>query len=244
MPKSCSALLALALVLVAAGCGGGGDRDADGLVTIHRLDLEDADLDPLYFFNPPPEHSYPDVVAAVNGVEITGDSLASREVMLELGERQLRGALGDALPETFLAQELSDLESDDPLEDLINDELKRQAVERLGLLPSHEEAVAYTRQQEEDFTRPQATVSPEDKEQMLEMLRRLGFPTEDWASSERIVETYRQQMGLAQLGRDQCRPLPTPSPGATSYRGGIDCSDFLRQERARAEIVYYARWAD
>jgi hypothetical protein len=243
MAKSSIAFLLLVLALLAAACGGGGDGVVDGLVTIDRLDLEDADLDPLYFSNPPPENSYPDVVAAVNGVEITGDSLASREVMLELGGRQLRGL--DALPEAVLAQEMIDPESDDPLEDLIDDELERQAVIRLGLLPSYAEGLKSAQAHEDYLRGALEALAPEDREKLERVMRVAGQYEEGWSSDPAWVERFRASRGLFALKQQYCHyEAKTSEENRLTITGGYDCTAFLRQERQRAEIVYYVRWAD
>jgi len=233
---------ALTLALLAVSCGGG-DKGTDGLVAIHRLDLEGTDLNPLYFLNPPPENDYPGVVATVNKVAITGDELASRQVMLELGRQQVLEEWVDVFPLEIVDVQLEKVESEDPLQKLIDDELERQAVVRFGLLPSYEEAVEYTRGLEKKTKRALERAPPDEREAHEEALRIMGLLKDDWAADSALVQRYQQGMGLAKLRQQECR-WEVKTVDYVNASAGHDCSEFLRQERERAEIVYYVRWAD
>jgi hypothetical protein len=252
-------LAAIAMALIA--CGGGSESVpyatvkygsvtyAATVVLIARPDLSSAALSEASIFNPPHADQYPAVVAEVNGKPITGKQLASELVLLELGRRNLLKTTPDAFPPGYVKSQLQEARSADPLKLMIDAELQRQAVERLGLLPTHGEAVAYTNQQEEMFLHPPGIVSPENRAQTLEILRPQGFPDSNWASSDRIVENYREQLGMAKLVHQVCpkygTPTPTPTPtGFMFISGGDSCVAFLAQERKNAEIVYYVRWAD
>ena len=223
------ALVAAVMValLAALACSGGGDDEVQR-VPVRHLDFSGAELTVADFFDPPFANEYPEVVAKVNGEPITGEALASRQVMLERSRRQLRMDLtGAALPELASSQ-LEEIESIDPLEALIDEELMRQAVELLGLLPSHEEAVQFTRGQEANFLHPNGTVSPESRKRTLELLRLQGWPTENWAADERVVEGYRQSLGLGRLKNTKCENV-TSTPDPLTLRVGADCTDFLKE---------------
>ena len=190
--------------------------------------------------------TYPAVVAEVNGRPITGDALVAEQVQLEFGRRQIEAFedMGQVFPAGYLDQERSDIESTDPLESLIDDELKRQAVERLGLLPSHEDGASFARTAEEAFLGDIDEVA--NPEGVYETLRVLGWPDHDWDTNEMIVETYRRGMGMTRLRSEYCNAR-TPQPVTALlgfHSGGYDCSAFLAQERESADIVYYVRWVD
>jgi len=242
------ALVAAVMValLAALACSGGGDDEVQR-VPVRHLDFSGAELTVADFFDPPFANEYPEVVAKVNGEPITGEALASRQVMLERSRRQLRMDLtGAALPELASSQ-LEEIESIDPLEALIEAELMRQAVERLDLLPSHEEAVQFTREQEESFLHPKGTASPENRRQTLEALRLQDWPAENWASDERVVEGYRRSMGIGRLRGQECDDVggsKEPTPSVFVAHVGKDCSEFLKKERTRADIIYFVQWAD
>lgn len=233
-----SLLPALALLCLGAACGGGGEEAER--VPIRHLDFTGVELSYADYIDPPFAEQYPEVVAEVNGIPIGGKALAMAEVAAEMKRREAVALDSDLFRQQILAY----VESTDPLEALIDEELKRQAVERLGLLPSYEEAVEFTRQQEESFIHPRGTVSPENREQTLEILRLQGLPTEDWASNETLVEGYRQGMGLASLLHGVCPTYAapqTPTPGVVRSSG---CTEFLRQEREKADIRYFVEWVD
>ena len=69
-----------------------------------------------------------------------------KEISLELGRRDIAD-VGEILKEQLLA----DSDSTDPLHSRIDYSRMKQAVERLVLLPSQEEAIEYTRQMEQTF---------------------------------------------------------------------------------------------
>jgi hypothetical protein len=132
----------------------------------------------------------------------------------------------------------------DPLEALIDEVLLRQATERLGLLPSHEEAATLARQAEEAFV--SGVEEAGSAEGFHEMLRVMGWPDHDWDTNDLIIETYRQGTGRDLLRRAHCDQR-TPQPATALlgfYGGGYDCSAFLARERENADIVYYVRWDD
>jgi hypothetical protein len=246
-----TALLGLAVEVLLIACGGGGSsgslKYAPTVVPIKHLDLSDMEVTTADVTNPPLAEGYPDVVTTVNGEPVTSRALASKQALLELGRRQWTGEIAGPLQEQADAM-LDRLQSLDPLEELIDDTLKRQAVERLGLLPSYEEAVDYTSEREEAFLHPRGTVSPENREETLETMRLQGFPTENWASDARVVEGYRQGMGFVRLRNEVCSKYETPAPIVTPHGfyslPSSDCAGFLAQERETADIVYYVRWAD
>jgi hypothetical protein len=234
-----SAAIAAGVMLTGAFCTSVGEKDEVVQVPVERLDLAGAELTIEDLFNLRFENDYPAVVATVNGEEISGDALSRQQVSLELSRRsadRVDENLGGA---TSYADELA---AQDPLEALIDETLKHQAIERLGLLPSDEEAIEYTREQEESF-RSAVVTNPENREQTLEFLRMQGFPESDWASSENVVEGYGWSMAMARLLNDVCR-------NATEVRGYVNtstshnCDAFIAAEREDADIVYYVRWAD
>lgn len=233
--------VAAAIAALAAACGGGGG--GGGRVAVRRLDLEDVALTMKDYFDPAIPSPYPAVVAEVNGVPITGESLVRAQVRLELGRRQTTEYQSmDVFPEEHITEEFTKLKSTDPLEELIDDELERQAVERLGYLPSYEEAVANTREQEAAFfyVPPGAQLQRDDRITMLDLL---GWPHENWADDPDVVETHRQGMGIGELRRERCK-RESATEDYLSLTVRWDCSEFLRRERQRADIVYYVKWAD
>jgi len=235
-------LVAVAVSTLAAVACGGGSGDRNGLITIHRIDLEDAELNPFYFLNPSPANDYPDVVAEVNGVAVTGDELASRQVALELTRRQWSGEFADNFPDEVVRQEIEKNEAADPLQELVDEELERQAVIRLGLLPTDEEAMAAAREQQRMSDEAIANAPAEQREIMLQTMDQIGAPSGDWGADSEWVERFREARGLVKLRQGQCA-MKLPTPGELSYVGGYDCSAFLAQERESADIVYHVRWA-
>lgn len=231
-------LLAVALISLSAACGGG-EEDVKRL-PIRHLDFTGVEISFADYFNPPFADAYPEVVAEVSGEPITGEALAARQVMLELNRRDL---VAHPIPGELGEQQLSNITSLDPLEALIDEELQRQAVERMDLLPSYEEAVEYTREIEESFKEAGEQGTPEERQQMLEFLRRQGWPTEDWASSEEVVEGYRQQMGIGRLKNEVCKREATVE-NYLNLSVRYDCDDLLREERSRADIDYFVEWVD
>ncbi|MEX2160024.1 MAG: hypothetical protein WEB04_11540 [Dehalococcoidia bacterium] len=228
-------LIAVALVLTV---GGNGEQEDDsGRVEIYHLRFYQAELSLVDNQSPPQQYvdQYPAVVAEVGGVPITGETLAARQVLMELNRRDATASSDKALRERQLAY----IDTIDSLEAIIDDELKRQAVDRLGLLPSYEDAVAYTKNIEAQFDDASLDATAR------ELLKGQGFPDHDWASNSKIVEGYRQGMGLAKLLHEVCptfEPPPTPAQGL-DFRSA-SCTGFLRQERERGDITYFVRWAD
>lgn len=220
-----------------------GNHDRGARIPIERLDLAGVELTYADFFNPPFAAQYPSVVATVNGEEVTGEALVRRQLQLELNLRGAKdtddylGVVGDYTRELLVL---------DPLEAVIDDTLERQAIERLGLLPSQEEAIEYTRAAEESFYDAADQANPdgsgEGREESLDLMRLQGLPTRDWASSEKLVEVYRQGAGKARLRQQVCRNT-TEIQGFLNLSTGRDCSAFLADEREDADIVYYVRWA-
>ena len=227
-------VLAAVPILLAAACSGG-----DGLERIQRLNLEDVDLQPIDLFEPSYPNPYPDVVATVNGEDITNEDLAMRQVSWELARISASEA-AETLGEAALAH----IKSNDPLESVIDDALLRQAVVRLGLLPTYEEAVDYTRKQEENALIVEASADPDMVEEAREFRRLSGFPVEGWASSEEVVDNYRESMGTIALRQQECAPVATPTPPGLFGAGGLDCPAFLAEERENAEIEYFVVWAE
>ncbi len=233
-------LSALALIGLSAACAGGGDEDER--VPIRRIDFTGVELSAADFFDPPFVDQYPEVVAEVNGEPITGEALVRRQVMLELSRRQLIGDTPEAFPEEYVSQQVADIESTDPLEAVIDQELERQAVERLDLLPSYDEAVAFTHEAEEAFRKARDQGLLEQRQETEELLRLLDMPAEDWASHEEVVERYRQQMGIGALRNSVCKEVRTQTPGVLSV--GRDCTEFLAEERDKADIRYFVEWVE
>ena len=229
-------ILVAVVLLIATGRSDGRDGN---LIEIYHLNLEDIELTMADYVNPPAAlvDQYPAVVAEVNGDPVAGRELVTRQILLELNRRD---AIGSSI-EAFREQQLAAIDATDPLESIVDEKLKAQAVERLGLLPSHEEAVAYTEEQEASV----AALPPVQREASLQILRLRGLPTENWASNAQIVEGYRQGMGLAKLLHGVCPTYAapqTPAPGLMFM--SVGCTEFLDVERAHADIVYYVKWAD
>jgi len=251
----------MAVLLIACGGGGSGSvkyatvqyesvKYAATVVPIKHLDLSREALSPASIANPPHADQYPAVVAEVNGRPITGKQLASELEQLELGRRTLLTTTPDAFPPGYFDAQLQEARSTDPLTFIIDNELKQQAIERLGLSPTHDEAVAYTRQLEANAEQALASMSPDQRAQQIDLYQQLGFPATDWASDDRIVEQYGVLLGLSKLVHQVCPKYgtPTPTPTPTGFflfvSGGEPCAAFLAQERKNADIVYYVRWAD
>jgi hypothetical protein len=257
-------LAAIAIALIACGGGSKGSvkyatveygsvKYAATVVLIGRPDLSSAALSGASIANPPHADQYPAVVAEVNGKPITGKQLATEQVGLELSRRNLLKTTPDALPPGYVNSQLREARSADPFKIIIDDELERQAVERLGLSPTHDEAVTYTRQLEAIYDQGLALVSPDQRTQQIDLYQQEGFPATDWASDDRIVEQYGALLGLRNLARQVCPKYETPVPAPTlppEYLGfvnisaGRSCAAFLAQERKSADIVYYVRWED
>ncbi len=235
------ALLGL-FVVVSLACRGGDDDG--GLIAVRRLDLEDMALTAENYVTPPASllGTYPAVVAAVNAEPISGDALVAEQVRLELGRRNLVGDLGEQLPEELLRQQLQELDAGDALESLINDALKSRAAERLGFLPSYQEAAEYARQYEQYLKDALERGSPDERRQLEEGLRVSGQLKEGWSSDPHWVDSFRRQMGLAQLQDRYCSAAPTQD--RLTLQSRRDCTDVLRRERQHADIVYFVRWSD
>lgn len=215
--------------LIATACGGGDGGDPERVI-IERLDLAEIELSVKDYVDPPFTDQYPDVVATVNGEEITGLALASRQVLLEMNLR-------------YAGARLADFESTDPLEEAVDEALLRQATVRLDYKASAEEGAAHVREQQELFGRS-GDLELETRKGMEEAARQLGYPSWlAWTTSDEAVETYRISVGLGRLQRDHCDPVPTAEESGVGTTGR-DCAAFLEEERSRAEIVYFVRWAD
>ncbi len=235
-------LAAVPILLLAAACGGGdGAEDGAGntanLQVIERFDFDGVELEVADMFPPVLESSYPDVVATVNGEPITRQVLVFIQVSGELSRRDLLEGDG-VMRDQLVAQ----IDGTDPLETLIEEALTHQAIVRLGLLPSYEEAVEFTREQEEQAKHPQGTVQPGSEEASRERFRLQGFSYADWASNERLVEGYRMGLGVVELHRQECMSyLPPPNEDVLT---GPDCAAFLAEERENADIEYFVAWAE
>lgn len=210
-------ILVCAAISLLAGlaCGGGSNEPEVVRVPIHRLNFDGMELTLEDLNDLPFADAYPAIVAEVNGEPISGQALAQRQVMQELSRRDA----STISEELFRDQMLANIESIDPLEKLIDDALQRQAIERLGLRASDEEAVEYAKTHEASVTQPRATVS---------------------------LEAYRQIVSNMKFEREAC-PTATaafPLTPGVNFRGSPACDEFLRKEREDAEIVYYVVWAD
>ncbi|MCH8008064.1 MAG: hypothetical protein IIC91_04300 [Chloroflexi bacterium] len=234
-------LAAVPIMLLADACGGG-DGAEDGAVNtanlqvIERLDFEGVELEVADMFPPVLDSSYPDVVATVNGEPIMREALVFVQVSGELSRRDLierDGVMRDQL--------VAQIEGSDPLESLIEEALTHQAILRLGLLPSYEEAAEFTRDQEELAKHPRGVVQPGSEERSRELFRLQGYSYADWASNVRLVEGYRMGLGINELHRQECTSyLPPPNENVLA---GTDCGDFLAAERENADIEYFVVWA-
>lgn len=231
-------LLALA-ALVAAACGGGGD--APEPVVIERLDFSGVDLSVEEYVDPPFTDQYPDVVAKVNGEEVTSRILASGQVLLEMSRRGLLDESYEVFPEGYVAALLADVESTDPLEAAVEELLLQQAAERLGLLPSYEEAQEFARSQQAGFYEEDS--SPEERAELEQSRLGRRVSSDDWGLDPEVVEIYRRSGGVGELRSSQCDPAPTVEQIGISVTNR-DCAAFLEEERSRAEIVYFVRWAE
>ena len=234
-------LIALSLLttVVAAACGGGGGglvKNADGLYVIERYDFKGVDLELGDLVEPRLPNPYPEVVARVNAEEIMGEELLVKEILLELGRCDIAD-VGEILREQLLA----DSDSTDPLNSLIDYSLMKQAVERLSLLPSQEEAIEYTRQMEQTFLHSAGAAGLEGA---VELLRLQGFPAEDWAANDELVERYSETLGLLALRQQECSPSPTQPPPDSFISFGSDCAAFLAAERENVDIEYFVVWAE
>jgi hypothetical protein len=241
-------LAAIALAFVACGGGGGGTgsvKYAPTVVPIKHLDLSGIDLGVEQFQHPPFADQYPAVVATVDGQPVTGEALARQEVAIESSKRSaadLAARFPDLRPGITPATQ----PPKDPLDGAIDEQLKQQAIHRLGLLPAHDEAVQYTRDQEATIEKGWAVATPELREQEMSMMRAEGFPASDWGSSDVAVSFYSQLMALIKLG-SVCHRYETPvlaTSGLSFQPSGPECAAFLANERKHADIVYYVRWAD
>ncbi len=235
-------LTLLMLPFLATACGGG---EADSRVGIRHLDLDDVELSWSDYFDPPFADQYPLVVADVTRVPITGQALAAEQVLQELTRRQAVQNSDDPIAADLLDPQLTETESNDPLEALIDEEVLRQAVERRGFLPSYEDAVEYTRELEEQFQDAMAGASVEERQSMQELLRLEGFPDQDWAADGNVVDVIRQEMGLAQLRSAVCETSTPATLGTVNLiSSGWDCSEFLAERRTDADIRYFVKWED
>jgi hypothetical protein len=249
------ALLGSVVAVLLIACGGGRSgsvKYAPTVVPIKHIDLAGIELTYKESRNPPGADQYPAIVATVNGTQVTGTQLAVQEVLLEAKKRsyasyaQMAGTLSDPV----LQARAAGMASKDPLEAAIDEQLKTQAIERLGLLPSHDEAAQYTRDQEATVEQGLARVTPDQRDQTIAMLQDEGFPASDWASSDTIVTLYEYMMAETRLTTKVCSKYRTSTPPTTP--SGLlslpstfsDCAAFLAQERKNADIVYYVRWAD
>ncbi len=235
-------LAAMALALVA--CGGGGSsgsvKYAATVVPIKHLDLSSTDLSVVTVLDPPFADQYPTVVATVNGQTLSGSQLASEEMELELNRRSLTPEMLATFPE------LGTRPPADPLDWVISDAVQQQAVERLGLLPTRDEAIAFARQRQSETEAALAQMTPGDRARTMDRLRAEGFPSSDWGSDDRAIQFYRQDVGTSRLrsfcARNESPNLPTEDLSASI--GPSTCSRFLANERKHADVVYYVRWAD
>lgn len=244
MPRATLAILLIFLMapFIATACGGG---DGDDRVKIRHLDLDGVELSWADYFDPPLADQYPLVVADVTRVPITGQALAAEQVLRELTRRQAAQGSDDPIAGELLDPQLTETESTDPLDALIDDEVLRQAAERLGFLPSYEEAVEYTRESEEQYQEAIAGASADERQSMQDLLQLQGFPDQDWAADDNVVDVIRQGMGLARLRSAVCETSAPSTLGPVNLiSSGWDCSEFLAEQRTDADIRYFVKWED
>lgn len=237
--KTAVVILAGALVLSGVACGGG-DNDVEDLVAIARIDLSRAELSVADVSDPVVPEEYPDVVARVNGEEITGRSLAVRQVMLELSRRS-QAEWMEMFPGEIPRLVLEEIEATDPLEALIEDTLLKQIAAREGLMPSRQEVMQFAREQQELFER-----RLEEEAGLAEIEAWAHIHDLDgvaWSENEAVIEQYRVSQALARARREFCDPFATPFDGLT-LRTDYDCASFLAAERGRADLEYFVRWID
>ena len=237
-------LVTVALLIIACGGGGGGSvKYAPTVVPIKHLDLSSVALSYKEFRSPPGADQYPAIVVTVNDTPVSGTELARQEVVVEWSKRSRAG-----LPDFALAQLPPEgVAPRDALEAAIDEQLKQQAIQRLGLLPSHDQAVQYTRDQEATTEKSLAIATPEQRATTIAMLQDEGFPASDWASSDLVVSFYAQMMAVIQLGHtchNYNAHTPDPTLGFANLIIASSCAGFLANERKSAQIVYYVRWAD
>ena len=61
------------------------------------------------------------------------------------------------------------------------------------------------------------------------------------------MEGYRRSMGIGRLRGQECDDVggsKEPTPSVFVAHVGKDCSEFLKKERTRADIIYFVQWAD
>ena len=165
-------LAAAPVILLTAACGG-------GLEQIERLDLEGRELRSVDGFDAALADQYPGIIAIVNGEEIISEDLVVRLVGLELARRQ---ALEQ--PEILHQYSLPEIDAVDPLEELVDIELLAQAAERLGYVPSYEEAA-----EEAALVEGLFSVAGLLAAEMAAISLARGWPTEGWAESDVVVES-------------------------------------------------------
>ena len=247
MPRFALVCVLFAIAAIALACGGsssGSVTHAATVVPIKHIDFTGVQLNLGGPIAPQFLNRYPAVVMTVNGESITGLELVSVEYIREANKRQ---ALDPNDPR-FSPKLATQLQASDPLDGLISQTVMRQAVARLGYLPTYQEAVEATRKQEQATRDALSAMSPQDRQLEMERLKSEGDGLDrDWTSNKTMVEGYRQNMGLQKLESEECRPETvgpdyTPPAVRPTYRS--PCTDFLARERKTAKIVYYARWAD
>ncbi len=194
------------------------------------------------YSQPPLADGYPIVVATANGAPVTGVRLAGEQVHLELTRRNMLNSLPRlGVPQATIDRQVAAIGSIDSLEAVIDRELERQVAERLGFMPSLEQALTLTRQAEDQSNAALAAASPEARPQLEQMLTAQGLLNTDWAAKPQLVELFRIQRGLTVLHQKKCKPASVQN---AAMADGYDCSGLMTKERKQADIVYYVRWAD
>ena len=195
---------------------------------IERLDLTNVSLEVSDIIEPRIKNPYPDVVARVNGEEITGKELLANQIGVELEQRgDIYGFHRAVLiPSTFGSRIR-------PLETLVDIRLMEQAAVRLNLVSVRSREVNSER--EEDI----ANVGEPYGAEVRELLRLQGLPTEGWTATDAYINSFSLLEGVMLVQRDEC---PTGPGFELPLLAG--CPAFLAEERENAEIEYFVVWAE
>ena len=208
-------ILPLLVLLMIAGAYW--SRESHDVVVIERLEIEGRELAFIDWFDPVYAGGYPETVATVNGRSVTGQDLAIYEV-----SRNMNGS------------------DSDMLEWIIDLELLAQASERLGHRMSYKEGMDFAEGMEPANRR---RASEDEMAHEVELALARGWPTENWAESEIVVESFRRSRGIADTQLLECHH-PTLEELNAGVRSTADCSAFLAAERENAVIEYFVVWAE
>ncbi len=167
---------------------------------------------------------FPDVVATVNGQEISGTGLAHRVETLRINYEREAGGVPDQ--ESLVTE---------ALDALIANELLAQEAEERGLWPSEDEVVAQAQRMKEIILELPPT-SPQ-REAAETLWEGQGFSIDEIDSNPVILQDVARALATGRVTSDLGRPPPGQSLDIDAVRAAI--KDFTDSLWSEADIAIY-----